>query len=180
MQFLTNAQADAELTSFLSVSGLNADDARRLSAMSAGMLPLLPELTGRFYAQLQSCEEMLPYLDGRIDQLKTTHLVWLKSLFSGVYDDQFLATQQAIGSSLVKAKVPPLFVSSSMSFLRSQVPLILTDELLQTLNESRADCTGSILRVLDLSHYLIDGAYFRQVMDVMGISRALLNRLMTV
>lgn len=180
MQFLSNVETDAELSTFLTVSGLNATDAQRLSVLSAGVLPLLPELTERFYAQLQSCEAMRPHLDGRIDQLKKTHLAWLHSLFSGVYDERFLAAQQAIGAAHVKAKVPPLFVSSSMSFLRAQVPFILTDELLQTLNESRADCTCSILRVLDLSHYLIDGAYFRQVMDVMGISRALLDRLMTV
>ena len=180
MPFLINVDVDADLDAFLAISGLTASDARRLAVLSAGVMPLLPELTERFYAQLQSCEAMRPHLDGRIDLLKKTHLDWLQSLFSGVYDGQFLDAQRAIGAAHVRVKVPPLFVSSSVSFLRAQVPYILTDEYLQAVNESRADCTSSILRVLDLAHYLIDGAYFRQVMDVMGISRALLDRLMTV
>lgn len=180
MHFLNAIVEQPDLETFLTISGFCENDAERLFRLGDTIRPFLPELTDRFYVQLQASEITRPYLNGRIDQLKQTHLTWLNSLFSGVYDDDFLSAQQNIGVAHVRAKVPPLFVSSSMSFLRAEVPAVLSDEAIQNLGETRAACTSSILKILDLTHFLIDGAYFERIMDTMGISRNLLNRLMTV
>lgn len=180
MHFLNIRTEHPELETFLAISGFCENDVNRLFRLSDAIQPYLPELTDRFYTQLQASETMRPYLNGRLDQLKQTHLTWLNSLFSGIYDDAFLSAQQSIGDAHVQAKVPPLFVSSSMSFLRAEVPAVLSDEIVQNLGETRADCTSSILKILDLAHFLIDGTYFERIMDIMGISRNLLNRLMTV
>ncbi|WP_434776992.1 protoglobin domain-containing protein [Neisseria sp. Ec49-e6-T10] len=180
MSLPESRKTNPELDTFLRVSCFTEEEAARLARLGTIIKPQLPALTDRFYEQLQKDATMQPYLEGRIDALKSTHLAWLESLFTGNYDDAFIAQQEKIGFVHVKVKVPPLFVASSMSFLRAEIPTILTDEHLNSLGESRAICTGSILRVLDLSQFLIDGAYFKSIMDVMGISKALLDRLMTL
>ena len=180
MSLPESRKTNQDLDTFLNVSCFTEEDAKRLAKIADVIKPQLPALTDRFYEQLQKNEMMLPYLNGRIDALKTTHLAWLNSLFNGVYDDAFVQSQEAIGFVHVKVKVPPLFVSASMSFLRSEIPLILTEDQLAAFGESRAACTSSILKVLDLTQFLIDGAYFKSVMDLMGISKTLLDRLMTV
>lgn len=169
-----------DLDTFLNVNCFNEEDTKRLAKIASTVKTQLPQLTEKFYTQLQKNDIMLPYLEGRIDSLKKTHLAWLENLFAGTYDDSFVQAQEAIGFVHVKVKVPPLFVSASMSFLRAEIPAILTDENLHVLGESRIECTSSILKVLDLTQFLIDGAYFKRVMEVMGISKALLDRLMTV
>lgn len=170
---------DDELETFLRIGHLSADDASRLAQLGPVVIPHLPKLTDHFYTQLQTDPQIAPHLEGRIDMLKATHVMWLQDLFCGDYGADFIARQEKIGFVHVKVKVPTLFVSSSMSFLRAEIPLLL-EECTDQLPEPLSECTGSVLRVLDLCHYLIDRAYFKQMMSVMGISRALLDRLMTV
>ncbi len=182
MRLPQSRSTSEEINTFLTVSRFSEADAECLELLRPIIVPKLPELTEEFYAQLQQSSEMLPYLEGRIEPLKATHLKWLESLFTGTYDDAFVEQQKKIGQVHVKVKVPPLFVASSMSFLRSEIPIILLGtDLTQIDHECTfANCSASISRLLDFCHFLIDRMYFKSMMDVMGISPALLNRLMTL
>jgi hypothetical protein len=139
--------------------------------------PTLPKLTERFYEQLQSDPATAAMLTGRVEALKMTHLAWLKELFSGVGADALVSRQEMIGRMHVKAKVPPVFVAASMSFLRAEFPKHFAG-VFNDKSES-AQATTSILRTLDVCQYLIDRAYNECLMDNLGIRPTLLNKLMT-
>ncbi len=183
MRLPESRTTNEELNTFLTVSRFSEEDAECLELLRPIIEPALPALTDKFYAQLSLSDEIRPYLEGRLEQLKSTHLAWLQSLFSGVYDDEFVTHQQRIGFVHVKVKVPPLFVSSSMAFLRAEIPqILLNNDLSDTIARdcNYAQCSAAIARLLDFCHFLIDGTYFKSMMDTMGISPALLNRLMTL
>ncbi len=182
MRLPQSRHTNEEINTFITVSRFSEEDAECLELLSPIIVPALPELTEKFYAQLLQSDDMRPYLEGRLEALKATHLKWLEGLFTGVYDDAFVEKQKLIGHVHVKVRVPPLFVASSMSFLRAEIPAILLNVDLAAINRqcTFSNCSGSISRLLDFCHFLIDRMYFKSMMDVMGISPALLNRLMTL
>ncbi|HBA34517.1 MAG TPA: hypothetical protein DCZ12_10330 [Gammaproteobacteria bacterium] len=49
------------------------------------------QVTENFYAVLTSIDKTKPYLEGRVELLKQSHLHWLKSLFTGPYDEDWSA-----------------------------------------------------------------------------------------
>ncbi|MBU2788403.1 hypothetical protein HFQ13_09350 [Acidithiobacillus sp. VAN18-1] len=168
---------DANLSTFCNVSGLCADDQAILARIAPLVFPSLPALTNRFYEELANDQQTSLFIEGKIDALKKTHMAWMQDLFSGDYGEAFLIRQEKIGHVHVAVKIPPVFVAASMSFLRGALPAIIA-ELVADKNEA-AHATSAILRLLDLCQYLIDRSYTQTMMDNLGISPALLNRLMT-
>lgn len=169
---------DKGMRTFCNISGLSKEDQDIMARTSKFVLPLLPELTERFYTVLQSDPQTAPYLEERIDLLKKTHIVWMRDLFSGDYGEEFIKRQEKIGEMHVKVRVPPLFVSASMSFLRTALPHLVMDSVPDAHDAVKA--VASLLRILDLCQYLIDRNYNAALMDNLGISPALLVRLQTV
>ena len=149
-----------------------------MTRVSPFVLPLLPALTDSFYDVLQRDPQTAPYLEGRIDLLKKTHITWMRDLFSGNYGEEFILRQEKIGEMHVKVRVPPLFVSASMSFLRAALPPVIAETVPDSNDAVQA--VASLLRLLDLCQYLIDRNYNAALMDNLGISPALLVRLQTV
>lgn len=90
-----------------------------------------------------------------------------------------MKTQWEIGRVHAKMHIAPLFVASSMSYLRSEMPKLVTDDQAQQINENRDDIVASILKLLDISQFVIDRSYYDRLMEVTGISKALLHRLMS-
>jgi len=168
---------DSTFTTFQNVSGFNTEDLALLARIGPVISPSLPRLTDLFYERLLADPATAAMVEGRIDKLKTTHIAWLKELFSGNNPEEIVAHQEMIGRAHVKAKIPPVFVAASMSFLRATFPhmfaAVLTDKAEVT------SATTAILRTLDVSQYLIDRAYLQCLMNNLGIKPVLLNRLMT-
>ncbi|MDE8350195.1 MAG: protoglobin domain-containing protein [Acidocella sp.] len=170
--------SDRNLELFCHVAGLSREDQIVLAAVRGHILPLIPWLTDRFYEVLGDEAEIKPYINGRVDQLKRTHIVWLESLFAGDYGVDFIKRQEKIGETHVRVRVPPLFVAASMAFLRGALPPVLAVNIPDSKQAMLA--TASLLRLLDLCQYLIDRKYAEVLMDNLGISPALLTRLQTV
>lgn len=173
-----SGKIDSNLNTFLKIGGLSQDDESRLTQISALVTPALAEMTDRFYAILQEDSQTAPYLVGRLDSLKSTHLQWMKDLFSGNYGDEFIKRQQFIGEVHVRVKVPPVFVAASMSFLRAAIPAIIAKHITNDSDVSKA--SSAVMRLLDLCHYLIDRKYSEALMENLGISPALLLRLQSL
>ncbi len=176
MQF---ESSDNNLKTFCHIGGLCAEGGQQALAE---VFPLiddkLPQVTDEFYRVLLADTQTAPYLEGRIDTLKATHLAWMRDICSGIYDDAFIRRQETIGEVHVKVHVPPHFVSSSMSHLRAALPLVIQQAAQDPHKAGQAIKT--LLQVLDLCHYLIDRKYSETLMDNLGISPALLNRLQTL
>jgi len=143
-------------------------------------------LTDKFYGQLVSHPLTNQHIEGRLEALKSTHQQWMIELFSGPHDEAFFARQEVIGVVHVKVKIPPLFVSSSMSFLRNEIVKVLhtaseSDEI--TCEQFQA-ASSAILRLLDLCQMLIDSAYdaerLRLLSEATGMKPRLIENLIAL
>lgn len=168
---------DRSFETFQNVSGFSMEDVTLLASLGPQVKPTLPALTDRFYEKLLADPETGSVIEGRVDALKKTHLLWLTELFSGMEPDALVARQEMIGRVHVNAKIPPVFVAASMSFLRSAFPEHLATVLKN--KQEIAHATTAILRTLDVCQYLIDRAYNQCLMNNLGIGPGLLNKLMT-
>jgi truncated hemoglobin YjbI len=169
---------DDSLETFCHIGGLCQEDQAIMARIAPAIVPHLSEMTDRFYAILQVDPQTAPYIEGRVDTLKATHLMWMTDLFGGNYGEAFIQRQEKIGQVHVKVKVPPVFVAASMSFLRSAIPPIINAHVADQQESSSA--VSSLLRLLDLCQYLIDRKYNEALMDNLGISPSLLMRLQTI
>lgn len=169
---------DANLSTFCNISGLCQEEERALTEVFLLIEADLPQLTDEFYRQLLGDAQTAPYLEGRIEALKQTHLTWIRDLVGGVHDAAFISRQEKIGEVHVTMRIPPLFVASSMSHLRAAMPLLIQRKVDDSAKAGQA--TKALLQLLDLCHYLIDRKYSETLMNNLGISPALLNRLQTL
>jgi len=168
---------------FQHIGDFNDEDKALLKKYGPDLTPFIPAVTDAFYNQLTTNEQTAKYIEGRMDSLKKTHTVWITDLFSGTYDDAFMEIQLKIGTTHVVAQVPPLFVASSMSYLRSAMPELVQKELGGKI-ENEVMLSTAIVKVLDLCHFLIDYSYekdrLKRLTDVTGLSLPLLENLISL
>ena len=92
-------------------TGLTAELESVLVGLSAEMKPHLPRITDNFYNVLQGIPKTQPFLEGRIDALKQTHIRWLEQVFSGPYDADYVRAMYHVGDVHVKVKLPVEFMA---------------------------------------------------------------------
>ena len=150
---------DPDLAEFLSHNGFCDEDAACLIALHPLISPLLPALSEAFYERILASDAMRPFVIDKVDKVDHQH----------------------IGEVHLKQKIPPLFVSASMAFLRAEMPKMLSPEVLGKLplQHDYAFCTSALLRLIDICQFLIDRTYYRSLMELLGISPKLFLRLMT-
>jgi hypothetical protein len=171
---------------FQHITGFGNDDSAAVQAISEVLAPHMQQLTDRFYAQLSSHPLTNKHIEGRVDALKSTHIKWLNELLVGPHNDEFISNQEIIGVVHVRVKIPPLFVSSSMSFLRHELVHILHDraENGEITREQFEASSAGILRLLDLCQMLIDNAYeaerLRLLSEATGMKPALIENLINL
>ena len=170
---------NAELDVLLDVSHFSQADIDRLHKLQPLIEPRLPALTENFYQQLQGNPITAVYLEGRIDGLKATHIQWMKGLFSVHFTEEYIQSLWNIGRIHARLEIPPLFVSASMSFLRSEFPKFITSEDAETIGCTQVDLIASVLKILDINHFVIDGSYYDGLLEFTGISKKLLHKLMS-
>ncbi|HHQ49288.1 MAG TPA: hypothetical protein ENK19_10465 [Acidobacteria bacterium] len=175
----SSAKAFAAMRDFLM---LGDEDAARLKAFLPRIEDRLPGITDAFYARLLEEPATARYLEGRLDRLKTTHLAWLKALFSGEYGSSFFERQFVVGQVHVKVELDSLWVDTVMSLLRSDLNVAILERA-ENIDEAKA-VYGSLLKVMDAALMIINLAYNEHRLDlihqVTGMPRALLERLVQV
>lgn len=145
------------LDAFCEVSGFSREDQAIMRKIQGYIIPLLPALTERFYDVIQNEPQMAPYLEGRVERLKKTHMGWLEDLFAGDYGPDFVRRQEEIAKAHVRVQVPPIFVAASMAFLRRAFPPLLAANIPDRGDAAAA--TAAVLRLLDLCQSLLDHKY---------------------
>ena len=173
---------EEDLRVFKNVSGFTDADAEKLSNSASLITPHIAAVTDEFYKQLGAEEKTAKYIEGRVDILKTTHIQWLEALFAGNYGPDFVEAQLRIGRAHVSAKIPPLFVASSMSYLRGAFPQLINQKM--DNHEDASALSSAILKLLDLCQFLIDHAYeqdrLKRLTEATGLSRPLLENLIAL
>jgi truncated hemoglobin YjbI len=123
-----------------SFTGLNREKEALLQAAGEAVKPGLPEVTERFYSRLQSIERTAPYIEGRLESLKATHLAWLQGLFSGPFDAEYTQAMYRVGEVHVKVGLPVEFMSGGMS--------LIGDELIALVDNTFADDSSYVRELL--------------------------------
>ncbi len=161
-------------------AGFEAEDEALLVAEAARLEPHLERITDAFYTELQTIPEAAPFLEGRIDALKTTHTAWLRKIFHGPYDADFAAYMHQVGVVHVQVKLPEKFMTSGIGLINKHLIPLLPEmypgdalrigALLKALNAATSYCL-----LIMLESYR--GHELERFMEVTGISRVLYNNL---
>lgn len=168
-----------DLDVLLDINNFSAVDVERLHRLGQLIESNLPSLTERLYEQLQNNDATNVFLEGRLEALKSTHLQWMNDLFSREFNQEYIDFLWNVGRVHAKLHIAPLFVAASMSFLRSEFPRIITLDMAESIGCSQAELISSILKILDINQFVIDYSYNERLIEVTGISKKLLQRLMS-
>lgn len=165
-------------------SGFDAEDEQILLAEGGKLQPYLSAVTEQFYVELQQIPAAAPFLEGRVEALKSTHKAWLETVFSGPYDEAFAARMHHVGEVHVKVKLPVEFMSSGTLLIKKHLVPILTQMfaddvvMLGKMMKAVNAVTGFCLIIMQESY---QSSLLAQELDkfmaITGISRALFNNL---
>jgi len=107
----------AELEQLRRYVGFTEEDAGRLAALGPRIQPLLPAAIDRFYEQILAHPGTRAVLTGgsaQISRLRQTLADWLRSLFCGVYDENYWNRREAIGRTHVRVGLPQHYMVAAM------------------------------------------------------------------
>ncbi|MGD9859053.1 hypothetical protein CFI10_01640 [Marinobacterium iners] len=161
-------------------AGFEPQDELILVQEASRLQPHFSAITDAFYAELQTIPEALPFLEGRVDTLKTTHSAWLSKVFTGPYDADFAAYMHHVGVVHVQVKLPEKFMTSGIGLINKHLIPLLPEiyandvgkigQVLKALNAATSFCL-----LIMLESYR--GHELERFMEVTGISRVLYNNL---
>lgn len=136
-------------------------DAERVAALWPIVAPAAPALIEDFYAEIQRQPEALRVITGgtaQIERLSQTLREWLAQLFSGIYDDEYVARRWRVGHRHVEIGLAQRFTSLALARLR----VGMTNRICAGWKGSAAELAASmnsLNKLLDLDLALIQDAY---------------------
>ena len=152
--------------------GWTGEDAGRVKSLAPLLEPHLLSLIDDFYAEIERHPEALKVITGgaqQIDRLKGTLVQWLRELFTGQYDSDYVARRWRVGWRHVEIGLDQLYTNVALSRLRSGLVQITgvqwkgeRDELVASLR--------SLNRLLDLDLAIIEDAYHAEYLARQQIS----------
>jgi signal transduction histidine kinase len=141
--------------------GWTDEDARRVESVGAGLEPHLPALIDDFYAEIERHPEARKVITGgaaQIERLKQTLLAWVRELFSGRYDQDYVARRWRVGGRHVEIGLDQVYTNVALSRLRRGLVLALETCGLGLGPEGMA-VRRSLNTLLDLDLAIIEDAY---------------------
>lgn len=141
--------------------GWTDDDSRRVRAAASTIEPLFDALVDDFYASIQREPETARLITGgdqQIQRLKRTLHRWLAELFSGRYDERYVARRWQVGQRHVEIGLRQIYADGAMARLRSGIQ----DGLFQNWPGDREELPAisrSLDRLIDLELAIIEDSY---------------------
>ncbi|MET0065971.1 MAG: protoglobin domain-containing protein [Candidatus Thiodiazotropha sp.] len=165
-------------------TGLTPEREAALIQAAPTIEPVLSPITEDFYATLQQIEQTAPFLEGRLEQLKTTHRSWLAGLFHGPYDSTFTRSMYRVGAVHVQVGLPVEFMSGGICLITHQLIQRVTglyanapDQVGHLLSAINA-VTGFALLIMQQSYQSASLAVeLDRFLKVTGMSRTLFDNL---
>lgn len=155
----------------------SAQDAENLRSLAPLFATHGAAVTDEFYRRLTANPEAAPLIEGRVEQLKQTHIRWLMSLFAGEYEQPYFEERWRIGLTHVRVGIPPWWVEAVTSFLREAGLGLITKESPGPEGVARGQ---SFLKILDVDLWIINLAYnderLARLSSFTGMSRRLIER----
>lgn len=136
-------------------------DARNVQMAGEFVRPAFEPLIDDFYDAIQREPNTATLITGgrqQIERLKTTLLTWLDELFSGAYDERYVARRWKVGRRHVEIGLRQIYADAAMARLRAGLHEALEKNW---PGDSRgiSPAARSLNRLLDLELALIEDAY---------------------
>jgi truncated hemoglobin YjbI len=165
-------------------NGLTPNMESVLTGLSDLIKPHLPAITDSFYSVLQEIPKAQPFLDGRIDALKQTHIRWLEQVFSGPFDANYVQAMYHVGDVHVKVGLPVEFMAGAMTLVTTRINDLL-GELLQNDPFQLRQAITAVNAVLGFTLMIMQQSYessrlaeeLEKFLKITGMSRTLFDNL---
>lgn len=139
--------------------GWTEEDARRVASLAGVIEPHLAGLVDDFYAEIARHAETQKVIVGgeaQVARLKQTLFGWLKELFSGAYDAEYVARRWRVGYRHVEIGLNQMYTNAALSRLRSGLGALLETHLPQ---DHLPAALRSLTMLIDLDLAIIEDAY---------------------
>jgi signal transduction histidine kinase len=146
--------------------GWTDDDARRVADVAALVGPFLPALIDDFYDEIARHPQAQKVITGgpaQVARLKETLLRWIKELFSGRYEDDYVARRWKVGYRHVEIGLDQVYTNAALSRLRRELGKVL-DQFLQDDLKRLLSVRQSLNTLIDLDLAIIEDAYQTEFM----------------
>ncbi len=182
---MTTGQDFAALTDYAKAfTGLTPEREACLREISAVVQPRLAEVTDKFYARLSEIPQTAPFIEGRLETLKQSHLAWIQSLFSGPFDVSCTEKMYKVGDIHVKVNLPVEFMAGAMSMVNNELIELVT-ELFSDDREKMKLVLTSINAITSFSLFVMQQSYqestiaeeLEKFLKISGMSRDLFTNL---
>lgn len=141
--------------------GWRDEDARRVAALGPLVAPHSDRLIDDFYAEIRRHPEAMQVITGGSDQMarlsRSLH-AWLTELLRGPYDEPYMARRWKVGHRHVEIGLAQRYASLALARLRSGIVRSVELEW-RGAPEDLAAALGSLHKLIDLEHALIQDAY---------------------
>lgn len=141
--------------------GWTEEDARRVAGVAILVDPFLPALIDDFYDEIARHPDAQKVITGgpaQVARLKETLLRWIKELFSGRYDDDYVARRWKVGYRHVEIGLDQVYTNAALSRLRRGLGKVL-DQCLKDDLPRLLSVRQSLNTLIDLDLALIEDAY---------------------
>jgi truncated hemoglobin YjbI len=165
-------------------TGLTTEMESILTGLSDLIAPHLPAVTDNFYSVLQEIPKAQPFLEGRIDNLKQTHIRWLEQVFSGPFDVDYVKAMYQVGDVHVRVELPVEFMAGAMTLVGTRINELL-GEILQHEPVRLKQAITAVNAVLGFTLMVMQQSYessrlaeeLERFLKITGMSRTLFDNL---
>ncbi len=181
---MSDVDFDALMLHAKAFSDFTPEREKLLVESGSVVIPRLQEVSESFYDKLLVIPSAAPFLAGRVDSLKATHLQWLSSLFTGPYDTNYTAAMYGVGVAHVRVKLPVEFMAGGMCLIQNELASIAAEiyagdvaRMLAFINAVHA-VLGFSLMIMQESYQSSSLAEeLGKFLAITGMSRTLFNNL---
>jgi len=141
--------------------GWTPDDALQVRLLGPVVEPALPELIEDFYDEIQRHPEASKVITGgqeQVERLKKTLTDWLRELFSGNYDEDYVIRRWRVGNRHVEIGLNQVYTNMALSRLRTGLERASRAGWTRSAEELSL-CMASLHKLLDLDLAIIEDAY---------------------
>lgn len=141
--------------------GWTAEDARLVQSIAGLLEPHLPALIDDFYTEIERHPRASKVITGGAEQvarLKGTLMNWLRELFSGRYDRDYVARRWRVGWRHVEIGLDQVYTNAALSRLRRGL-LRALDHCWQGEHSTALAVRQALNTLLDLDLAIIEEAY---------------------
>lgn len=144
--------------------GFTQRDRAALASAHDHILPELPAVVEEFYATIARDPEAQAVLDAgeeRMERLRGFLVLWLKQLFCGEYDFEYVDQRSRIGRTHVRVDLPQHYMFSAMSVIRRELVRVIEASSMR----NKGEVISALHKLLDLELAVMNDSFREDYVD---------------